>query len=494
STRTLTVLFARLHGRTHSRVGGNPWYVSRTSSAMLKTSRRIFFLVLVAIGLISGCGGGGGTSTPSTSPVLVFSDVHFDPFYDQTIFPQLVAAPASEWASIFQTSHITTLSVSPNDTNYPLLVLALSSIRQNLGASPLVIFPGDILSHGFDKAFYAYSNIQTPTAEQVTAMQTFSDKTVAFFMEQVRLSVGNIPVMFAVGNNDSYADIGPEPLFLSNTAELFYSKFLNGSVDHQEFLATFTNGGYYAAEPAGTNLMVIGLNTVQISTIVTPDVILEDTQLAWFESRLALAKAAGKKVWLLMHVPPGTYPYKTSKLAINGKIDATSAQMTWQANYQDRFLQLLANYPGVVAMIFAGHTHMDEYRILPSSEAVEISPSISPRSGNNPAYKVFTFSPDSLQFVDYSALNYSLASNPQPEQFANEYTFLAGYSMPGLLANSLAQLWPELATNMAKQTLFRESYSSGSAFKPMTDANWQIFWCGIGKMGVNEFVSCVNGT
>ena len=35
-------------------------------------------------------------------------------------------------------------------------------------------------------------------------MKAFADKTVAFFMEQVRSTVGDIPVMFAVGNSDSY--------------------------------------------------------------------------------------------------------------------------------------------------------------------------------------------------------------------------------------------------------------------------------------------------
>ena len=96
-------------------------------------------------------------------------------------------------------------------------------------------------------------------------MKAFADKTVAFFMGQVRSTVGNIPVMFAVGNTDSYIGALPEPSFLSHTAELYYTQFLNGTVDHQTFLNTFTSGGYYSAEPAGTNLMVIGLNTVMFN-------------------------------------------------------------------------------------------------------------------------------------------------------------------------------------------------------------------------------------
>ena len=234
---------------------------------MLKPSRCIIFLVLVIIGLTCGCSS-GTTSTSTTFPVVVFTDVHFDPFYDKNLFQALVAADAGDWANIFQTSNITAPSIWGKDTNYPLLELALSSIKQNLGASPLIIFTGDILGHYLPQTFYVLYGTKdplNPTAADVAAMNAFLDKTVAFFVQQVRSSVGNIPVMFALGNADSYTGLGPDSSFLANTAELFYTNFLNGTVDHQTFLATFKNGGYYSAEPFGTNLMVIGLNTFEFS-------------------------------------------------------------------------------------------------------------------------------------------------------------------------------------------------------------------------------------
>ena len=112
--------------------------------------------------------------------------------------------------------------------------------------------------------------------------------------------------MFALGNSDSYTGLGPDSSFLSDTAELYYTQFLNGTVDHQTFLKTFKSGGYYSAEPAGTNLMVIGLNTFEFSPFfgdTTSNAVT--AELDWFDSTLASAQARGKKVWLLMHVPPG---------------------------------------------------------------------------------------------------------------------------------------------------------------------------------------------
>jgi sphingomyelin phosphodiesterase acid-like 3 len=449
---------------------------------------------------LAACGSGTNTNTTNTTnfPVVVFSDVHFNPFYDPSLFPALVSADASEWANIFKTSSISTPSVWGSDTNYPLLVLALSSIRQNLGASPLIIYTGDILGHNFPQTFFnLYGSQDPPDVADVAAMKAFTDKTVAFFMEQVRSSVGNIPVIFAVGNSDSYSGLGPDSSFLSSTAELFYTKFLNGTADHQAFLDTFTRGGYYSAEPLGTNLMVIGLNTILLALDDTR--IAVDTELAWLDLKLASAKADGKRVWLLMHVPPGANIALTAgNVDNNGHI--ASASMMWKtdSDYQARFLQILSNYPGIITLTLAAHTHMDEYRILSPYDVLDVTPAISPYFGNNPAFKVFTFSYDTLKPTDYSSLNYNLATNPG--QFNSYYTFSTAYSVQGLLDNSLAQLFPALVTNNAKQALYRGYYFSGhnysipitNTLNPITNTNWPVFWCGIGNMDQQDLIDCVN--
>jgi sphingomyelin phosphodiesterase acid-like 3 len=466
--------------------------------------------------LNTGCG--GGTTTSSNFPVVVFSDVHFNPFYDPTLFSALVAADAGDWATVFKTSSITAPSSRGGDTNYPLLMLALSSIRQNLGASPLIIFTGDILGHGLPQMFYLHLNgTKNPRdLADVAAMKAFTDKVVAFLMDQVRSSVGNIPVMFAVGNGDSYSGYGPNVLdsslspdnsFLVNTADLFYTKFLNGTVDHQGFLNTFTIGGYYSAEPAGTNLMVIGLNTILFCQLFSSGPTANDSivaaELDWLDSRLAAAEVKGKKVWLLMHAPPGADIGTTAKPAnVDSSGHIATASMMWWPAYQARFLAILSNYPGLISLTLAGHTHMDEYRILPSADALEITPSISPWFGNNPAYKVFTLSRDTLKPTDYSSLNYDLATNPV--QFNSYYTFSTAYSSQGLLDASLTQLTPALVTDSAKQALYRGHYYSGNnsltpvtypygnPYSPITNTTWPVYWCGIGKIEQQDFFNSVN--
>jgi hypothetical protein len=134
---------------------------------------------------------------------------------------------------------------------------------------------------------------------------------------------------------------------------------------------------------------------------------------------------------------------------------------------------------------------MDEYRIMSTSGVLEITPSISPASGNNPAYRVFTFSTDTFKPTDYRSLNCDLAANPT--QFNDYYTFSAAYSTQALLNDSLAQLYPVLVTNIAKQELYRGYYFSGhNSPAYITDTNWPVFYCGIGNMGQQEFTDCVN--
>lgn len=446
-----------------------------------------------------------GSSARSDFPVVVFSDVHFNPLYDGTLFQALVAADASGWDAVFRTSAITSASAWGKDSNYPLLELALASIKAGLGASPFVIFTGDILGHGLPQMFYFHLNGTTNPrdAADVAAMQAFTDKTVTFFMAKVRAAVGNVPVFFALGNGDSYTGYGPDGAFLSNTAQAYYMTFLNGMGAREAFLETFTSGGYYSVEPAGTNLMVIGMNTIIFSPLVAPTPGANDdavaAQLDWLDARLAAATVAGKKVWLLMHAPPGADIGTTAQPAnidVNGHI--STATMMWVAKYQTRFLQILANYPGVISLTLAGHTHMDEYRILPSSDTIEITPAIAPYFGNNPAFKVFTISDRTLKPIDYSSMNYDLAAAPL--SFSPYYTFSAVYSLTGNLDASLTRLTPTLVTNSSNQVLYRGYYYSGhntpnslsdTHVNPITDTNWPIYWCGIGNMGQQELVASV---
>jgi hypothetical protein len=298
--------------------------------------------------------------------------------------------------------------------------------------------------------------------------------------------------MFVLGNDDSYEDYDIEPngAFLSNTAEIFYLQFLNGAADHDAFLDTYLAGGYYSAAPLGTGLVVIALNTVYFSNSAVGDVAAAAAaELSWFESTLASAKDSGKKVWVLMHIPPGADIFST-KSGVDAEGHISDASMMWKTEYEEDFLQIVSNYSDEITMMFAGHTHMDEYRL--SYESLEVVPGITPYFSNDPAYKVFTYSNDTFEPSDYISWNYDLSSFS--DQFNSYYTFSAAYDLRGLLDISLDALNPLLATDLTRQSLYRTYYYSGhDAASPITDANWPVYWCGVAQMTKQGVIDCVNG-
>lgn len=446
---------------------------------------------------LNACGSpNSSASTTTTFPVLVFSDVHFDPLYDKTLFPLLMASDPGQWADIFQTSTITTPPTWGNDTNYPLLMLSLANISKNLGSCPLVIYTGDILGHNIPTRFFTLYG--SSDAAAVSALEAFTDKTISFFTSQVRAAAGNVPVLFTVGNLDSYTGWGPDSTFLSSNAGNFYTNFLNGITDQQTFNSTFTAGGYYSCQPLGTNLVVIGINTILLANGVPGDnSATVAAEIAWLDSQLAAAQANGQQVWLLMHVPPGDIVAAT---VANGlPVTATSAPMMLESNYQTSLMTALQKFPGLVSLTLGAHTHMDEYRIMsPTNNVLEITPSIAPCFGNNPAFKIFTISSSTYQPVDYVSINYDLAT--LPSQFNNYYDFSVAYAMRGFLYNSLTNLYPLLKTNNAQQALYRGYYFSGHNYSvplpntadPITDENWPVFWSAIGNMDTTSIINSVN--
>ena len=458
-----------------------------TRRSFLKYSAGAAAGVCLGGSLLSGCGGSG--SSASTSSVLVISDVHFNPFYDGTIFSQLNTSDPSDWKDIFQgAATIPPPSTWAADTNYPLLKLAIDGVQTYGGSSPIVIFTGDILGHNFPGQFYtAYGSIDT------NAMQTFANKTITFFAEQLRSAVGNAPIMFVLGNADSYSSVflPPDTTFFSGTWNTYYSQFLANSVDQQTFENTFGSGGYYSAEPPGMNLVVIGLNTYQCSQpfgIAYQSAI--NDQFTWLDQTLSSARNRGKSVWLLMHVPPGG---SYSQCAMTGN-QMTTVMMMWYSDYQTSLETILLKYPGLVTLTLGAHTHMDEYRVMLPGDVMEITPSIAPYFNNDPAFKVFTVSQPTMAPIDYTIYNYDLSTDPS--QFNPYYTFSSAYSMQGFLNNSRTTLFPLLRSDTGKQALYRNHYYSGhdytGGFNPISDADWPIFWAGAGNIDQPSFVTAAD--
>ena len=452
--------------------------------------RSCIILAAALILFIAGCGGGGN----GRSSIVVFSDVHFNPFYDPAIFDSLVNSSEEQWNEIFRSSAVTDPQPWGNETNYPLLVRMLEAVRTQSSANPAVIFSGDMVTHGFSKKFYDLYG-----SEDEAAMRAFTYKTVAFFAAQVRENLGEIPVIFTLGNDDSYEGdykIDPGGAFLADTADLLYSTLLMEKAGMPAFSRHTGAGGYYAVSVGPVTF--ISLNTVLFSPKAATEI--EDVvsqELQWLDRTLAGARAQGKRVWLVMHIPPGADIYSTVTNHMDPAGHISDAPLMWKTEYQDRFLNITDNYLDIIDVAFAGHTHMDEYRLDvdendASHAVILVTPAISPIFDNDPAFKVVRIESSDWTPLDYCSVAYHFGD--ADPVFGPYYTFTMHTLRPKEIWNRpLVALFPKLRTDTTLHQAYSGYYYSGNnSANPINDINWPAYWCGIGHMTKDDYMQCVN--
>ena len=452
--------------------------------------RNCIILAAALVLFTAGCGGGGN----GRSSIVVFSDVHYNPFYDPAIFNSLVNSSEEQWNEIFRSSAVTDPQSWGNETNYPLFARMLEAVRAQSTANPAVVFSGDMLTHGFSKKFYALYG-----SEDEAAMRSFTYKTVAFFAAQVREYLGEIPVIFTLGNDDSYEgdyQIDPGGAFLADTADLLYSTLLMEKADYAGFFETYREGGYYAMSVGP--VIFISLNTILFSSNAAAEI--EDAvsrELLWLDRTLADARAQGKRVWLVMHIPPGADIYSTVTKHMDPSGHISDAPFMWKTEYQDSFLNIINDYLDIIDVAFAGHTHMDEYRFYAnengaSHAVILVTPAISPIFDNDPAFKVLRIESSDWTPLDYRSVAYHFGD--AAPVFGPYYTFTNAYaSTETSLESALVALFPKLRTQTTLHQAYSGYYYSGNnSANPINDINWPAYWCGIGHMTKDYYMQCVN--
>ena len=205
----------------------------------------------------------GAVMSPGSSEagvILSIADVHFDPFYDPTLFQSLVRSPTSEWTRIFDGSQVSGYGEYGKDSNYNLFASALRYAAQVAPKAEFILLAGDWLAHGFSDTYYQYAGNRDPRG-----LHEFIDKTITFLTQRLREKFPHIPIYPALGNEDSYCgdyQLQPKGGFLRRTADTWKGLLHNGK-DEQAFMQTFPTGGYYAASAPGTpEHRVVILNTV----------------------------------------------------------------------------------------------------------------------------------------------------------------------------------------------------------------------------------------
>jgi sphingomyelin phosphodiesterase acid-like 3 len=312
---------------------------------------------------------------------LALSDVHFDPFADAAIVPRLIAAEAREWPAIFAASTPAPPVGAGSDTNYALFE---STLRQaeaagGRGGYDFVLVTGDLLRHDFETIFAKYGG------GDKAKLRAFAAKTMAYVNRAIERRFRGAPLIEALGNNDNdCGDYQPRPG--SPLLAAIAGSLPAVAADPQAARDFAADGNYAIAHPKVANHLFLVVDSVYWSTRYKDacGAAGGDTgsaQLAWLEWQLFRARLSGQTVSLVMHIPPGFNPYEST---------AAKPAPFWVDRYRDRFLELADAYAPTLVAGYAGHTHMDDFRVVSTAAGpslpIRITPSVTPLFGNNPSF------------------------------------------------------------------------------------------------------------
>lgn len=425
---------------------------------------------------------------------LVMSDIHFNPLYDPTLADRLVAADPSQWQGIFATSGKTGLGAYGSDSVWPLVDSALTSMKAAEPHPAFIVFPGDFLTHKFRDLYN--TAVSNPTTE---GFQAFVAKTMAFLVARIMETFPGVPILPTLGNNDDDCgdyEIQPNGPFVTATLDL--AKRMVGGATGADFDAAWLMGGNYSVpHPTLPKTRVVSVNTVYLTpnysnacgAANSPDP--ATATLTWMTDTLAAAQAAGELVWIVQHVPPGIDAFSTSTYT---KCPAVAPMFAPQ--HQAGYEAAVSRYAASIPVIFTGHTHMDDFRLLGDTGAgtfALVTPGISPVFGQNPGFRIFTLADDGglLDQSTYALTNLTTAATAGDAVWREEYRFRAAWSVPRVDLSALQSVYERIASDEAAAAQYVTFYAvSNPAGVGLTPANDDAYVCAAGATGTAAFVQC----
>ena len=373
--------------------------------------------------------------------VLHMSDFHLDPRYDvgqeANCSSSLCCRPPSSSSNASITIPAPLYGAYECDTPYFLGVSALESIGTLTGTAhgdgaqfAWTVYTGDLVSHD------SQSQLSRKYAE-------YAEYSIYYMFKHYMPSGPIFPVL---GNHDS----NPEAIDAPHSLPGVLGQQQSWNYKHVSSLwqqngwitpeaaaqARMHYAAYSINHPQYPKLRIITLNTdfwyrsnyLNFINTTNPD---NSGNLKFLVQELQAAEDAGERVWILGHVLTGW--------------DGTNPL----PNPTDLFYQIVDRYsPHVIANIFFGHTHEDEFMIYyanngtvqsaATAQAIGwIGPSVTPLTNLNSGYRMYEV--DTGDFSIYEAYTYYADVNSFPSVDSSvagpvwklEYSTRDTYPVPG---------------------------------------------------------------
>jgi hypothetical protein len=435
---------------------------------------------------------------------LLISDIHFDPFYDGSLFQRLAAEPAEGWGGILRGSRPAGINPRGADSNDALLQDSLDDARARCPRPAFIFVSGDFMAHQWQGK---YDRLATRShLEDPGAYRAFTTKAIRYLADEFRRRFPRTPILPTLGNDDSYCGDymveagGPFPEMFAG----IWEPLLGAEPNDGAFRKTFPRGGYYTTRLTGLNgHRLVVLNSVYFSvnynnacgqSTQTPAL----DQLRWLARTLEEAQTAGEYVWLLMHIPPGINSFNSAEDVQQGGSPVTF----WQPELASRFLQLVRRYRSTFHVAFAGHTHMDDFRVIRSDGAppllCKVAPAISPIFGNNPGYQVYQYDRGTGALRNYQTFYLANLADPRqpltpsPGRWAFEYDFHEAYGYPELSAHTAVRLSDDLLADTPARRHYTKFFSV-SAPPEFAEQTFSGYRCAIANITPAEFLTRWSG-
>ena len=452
------------------------------------------------------------TQPASGNTMLIVADIHFNPMFDPSLVAQLNAAEPDQWESILNRSKMTAFSQYGEDTNWWLLRSSLEQMQKTLPHPAVVMVAGDSLAHRFPRTY------QTTTHDDDREhYRKFVVKTMKFLALELRKHYPDTNILVTPGNNDE--DCGNYSIetggsFLHDTAELVRD-LAHGNDETRGSWEEL--GSFDVPHPTIPNMRIISLNTILFSDkyhaakfsegCVTVPSNGPDEAFNWLESRLSKAKAAHEKVWIMFHIAPGIDSYasiqqyhallkNTHEQAPNPQTCLSGVVPLWVPSRTSQFDSLLEKYHGTVIASFAGHTHVDDFRVLKASGSdspfVLITPAISPIYNQNPSFRTVTFAKDGsiLDASVYYLTNLIYASSTTPGEWKLEYQFSKEWKLPRIDAAGLSSLYSKIRSDEGVRGEWLKLYNVSSSAAYVVPGSVPGLYCAAGELDPESYSRC----
>jgi hypothetical protein len=435
--------------------------------------------------------------------VLVMSDLHFDPMADPRLVGGLAAAEPERWSAVLDSSSDRSLGRYGRDSNWTLLRSALQQMAETLPKPAFVLISGDFLAHRFREEFDAAARDHSDAA-----YRAFVRKTMQFLGQQLEQTFPATPILPALGNNDEECgdyQLQPGGPFLADTVPILHR--LVGSAAGPGFDRDWQSYGNYSARVDGIRVLSTNTNFFSVhyrNACGSPaDGDPGQATLAWLEAELAAAKQTEERVWLLYHIPPGIDGYATLR---RGVCPGTMIPM-WDQTHAAAFLALLRRYADTVIASFAGHTHMDDFRLIGDAQGrygfALITPAVSPIFGQNPAFRTVTYDTAGgiLDQTTYDLTNLpqaTTAAGGVPPDWRTEYTFTLQWSLPRVDLPRLDRLYSLITDAAVERDRWHMIFpvSSPGYWAPFSAGSEQLaqavraFRCASGNVAALDYQQC----